>query len=191
MSEDAEHAVDRWERDYRTAARADDYAAFRDHLRRLQLPDEPELMLQGTIGIVRQYAGYAVLDDRDEELDQFLELQVYELRDANPDVYCFTFDIRGKSYARILVETKVGTLDLADLYGSPWDEYRVVGFRCFWISHPDWREMDDDELRRLEGEVTDDLRFDYSEDELDFWFDSELDPGFLYVVVQDADECDE
>lgn len=191
MGEDPDDALDRWEQDYRAEARADDYAELREHLRRLELPDDPELMLEGTIAIVRRHAGYSALDDRDEEFDEFLQMQKYNLQTVIGGKYVFTFSIFGRAYGRVIVETKVGVLDLADLYGSPWPDYQVVGFNRLWISHPDWSDMADEELRGLEGEITDDLRFDYSEDELDFWFDGELDQSFLFVVVQDVVDCDE
>ena len=48
-------------------------------------------------------------------------------------------------------------------------------------------------MKTLEKLVTDDLMFDYSEDELDFWF-NDSNPKYLYVNVQDHyvdDEDDE
>ena len=94
----------------------------------------------------------------------------------------------GKPSAGVLVETKVQTLDLADLYGSPWSDYEVVGFHYLWISHPDWTNLTNEELQQLEDEVTNDLRFDYAEDELDLWFDESLDETYLFVTVQDVYE---
>jgi len=41
------------------------------------------------------------------------------------------------------------------------------------------------DLVRLEREVTDDLRYDYPEEELDLWFDDQSVEGVLQAVVQD------
>ncbi len=196
----SEELLDRWEQDFRTAARADDCAMFREHLERLspqehlgQLlrADEPQLMLEATIRIVRMCSAYATVDDRAEEFGRFLNMQKYNPSEATDARYVFTFDLWGKAFARVLVETKVQTLDLADLYGSPWSDYEVVGFHHLWISHPDWTNLTKDELLHLEDEVTNDLRFDYAEDELDFWFDDSLDENYLFVTVQDVYESED
>jgi hypothetical protein len=45
----SEDILDQWEKDFRTSAFADGISIFRDHLRRLDLPDSPQLMFEGTI----------------------------------------------------------------------------------------------------------------------------------------------
>lgn len=196
----SEELLDQWEQDFRTAARADDCAMFREHLGRLSprehlgrllRPDEPQLMLEATIRIVRMCSAYATVDNRAEEFGHFLNMQKYNPAEATDARYVFTFDLWGKAFARVLVETKVQTLDLADLYGSPWSDYEVVGFHYLWISHPDWTNLTNEELRQLEDEVTNDLRFDYAEDELEFWFDDSLDETYLFVTVQDVYESED
>ena len=196
----SEKLLDQWEQDFRTAARADDFAMFREHLKRLSAeqnlnrllrPDEPELMLEGTICIVRACFSYATVDNRAEEFGQFLKMQNYNPAEATDARYVFTFDLWGKAFTRVLVDTKVQTLDLADLYGIPWSDYQVVGFHYLWISHPDWSVLTNDELRQLEDEVTEDLFFDYGEDELDLSFDDSLDETYLLVTVQDVYESED
>ena len=54
-----------WERRFRAEAKIDDYAFFRDHLRRLDLPDKPELVIDGTILVMRDCEAYWKLDQRD------------------------------------------------------------------------------------------------------------------------------
>jgi hypothetical protein len=72
----SEELLDQWEQDFRAAARADDCAMFREHLGRLSArehlgrllrPDEPQLMLEATIRIVRMCSAYATVDNRAEE----------------------------------------------------------------------------------------------------------------------------
>ncbi len=187
----SQRAIDRWEREFRAAAKADKHAILRDNLRRLELPDSPELLLEGTIHVVRACSHYYALDHGDDEqFDRFLDKQPYNPGDSTYARYAFTFDL-WKAFGRVLVEAKVQTLDLADLYGNPWLDYEVVGYHRFWISRTNWCELTTEELRQLENEVTSDLRFDYSEDELDFWFDDSLDKTYLLVAVQDAHESQE
>jgi hypothetical protein len=185
-------AISKWERRFRAAARANKYAVLRDHLRRLDLPDAPDLLLEGTILVVRALSPYAELDQKgDDEVERFLEMQQYNPAEATDARYAFTFDLHGKAFARVLVETKVGPLDLADLYGNPWWEHEVVGYHHLWVSRADWSKLKRKERRQLEAEVESDLRFDYGEDELDFWFDNSLDETYLFVTIQDVHESEE
>ena len=48
-----------------------------------------------------------------------------------------------------------------------------------------------DEIAKLEAVVDEDLRFDYSEDELNFWFDPDTHDGVLKVSVQDVYDDEE
>src|SRR3954464_3426912 len=90
----SQRAIERWERDFRAAAKADKYAVLRDHLQRLELPDSPELLLEGTIRAVRACSHYSALDHQDDEqFDQFLEMQRYNPADATDARYAFTFDL--------------------------------------------------------------------------------------------------
>ena len=84
--------------------------------------------------------------------------------------------------------TKAIVPDLADLYGYPWQDYEVCGYRSITISRIDRRNMGRREITRLERDVTYDLRFDYGEEELVLWFDDQSIKGILKVCVQDC-EC--
>ena len=184
---------DAWARTFRAAAEADDFAIFRDHLRRLGLPDEPLLLLEGTIHFVVMWASFASLD-QPGGFDRLLAMQTYDPEQATDSCYCFTFDLCGRAYARVLVDTGFKNLDLADMNSALWNEYQVAGYTGFWISHPDWSPLDDDERTQLEDEVTDDLYFDYGEDELSVWFEDWCDETpsetFLRVHVQENDDTD-
>ena len=82
-------------------------------------------------------------------------------------------------------------VDLADLYGTPWNDYRVVGYCDIWISRIDEVPLSADEIAQFETVVDEDLSFDYSEDELRFWFDPDTHDGMLKVSVQDVYEDEE
>ena len=177
-----------WEKRFRAAASADNYALFRDHMYRLALPEKPKFMLEGTILAIQATVAYTIMDGRDIPLDRFLRMQQYNPADTPDARYVFTFNLHGKAYSRVLADEKLILPDLADLYGHPWQAYKRVGYCCFWISHPDWSPLASVEIERLEKEVTDDLRFDYSEEEIDFWFAESPDASYLNVVVQDVEE---
>ena len=168
-----------WEKRLREAARSDSYTLFRDHMQRLGLPEKPKLMLDGTIRVIQAVSAYASMDGI--ALDPFLDMQRYNPCEAPCARYALTFDLYERSYARVLADSKLFLPDLADLYNHPWYDYKVVGYWCLWISHPDWSPLTDAEIVQLESAVTADLRFDYTEDELTFWFDYGPDASDLCV----------
>ena len=188
MSENSKDHFERWEHDFRIAARADGFAIFRDHLRRLDLPDDPQSLFEGTICVMRGQAAYLAMDGRDEATRGLFAMQTYNPAEATGARYALTFDLCGKAFARILVETKMQTVDLADLYGNPWHDYQVVGFNRLWISHPDWSSLTAGEKKQLEEDVTEDLLFDYGKDEIEFWFDDSF-GDWLYFNIHDNFEA--
>ena len=123
----ADSNLQRWEQEFRKAAEDDQYALLQDHLCRLELPESPELLLEGTIQIVFACTAYATLDG--QSLAAFLKMQTYDPSEVDDAKYVFTFDIHGKEFGRVLVSNKAGVLDLADLYNHPWQDYKVCGYR--------------------------------------------------------------
>jgi hypothetical protein len=115
----------------------------------------------------------------------FLDSQRYDPSTADDATYAVTFDVCGRGFAKVLADTRLRTLDLADLYGMPWDRFQCVGFTSFWVSRIDGVNLSVAELERLEQDITKDLQFDYGEDELDFWFDPDTYKGAMLVSVQD------
>jgi hypothetical protein len=68
---------------------------------------------------------------------------------------------------RVLTDAKIAEVDLADLFGHPWESIRRVGFSNVWISRLDGVSIDDSEFNVIESLVLDDLFFDYDESELE------------------------
>lgn len=182
--EAAELALAKWEQDFREDAKADDYRTFRAHLRRLDLPGEPSLLMEGTIQVVQMSFAYLALDN--QAVDEFLSHQRYDASRVVGAPYQVTFDIHGKAYARINVPASLRQVDLADLYATPWNPYERVGYCELWISRVDGTALSPEEIADLEKSVEDDLRFDYDEEEVEFWFDPDTYPGNLRVVIQDV-----
>jgi hypothetical protein len=174
--------LERWTREFRKAAKADQYKRLRKHLRKLELPDSPELLLEGTIQFVEAATIYATVDR--QSFAAFLDMQTYDPGDADDAVYSYTFGICGRSFGRVLVSGKVDILDLADLYNHPWQDLKLAGYNWIYISRTSGRRLSKNDLALLEKEVNYDLRFDYGDDvEIDF--DDQSIPGVLKICVQD------
>lgn len=184
-SEAYEICLTTWERSFRQEAESNSYQVLRAHLKKVELPDAPELLLEGTILFVQTCVGYLMLDNR--AVEKFLAQQQYDPAGVTDAPYLVTFDIHGKAFARITTPLTFKQLDCADLYGTPWNRYERVGYNQFWISRADCQDLSLDEISALDEAVTDDLRFDYAEDELAFWFDPDTLPGILLVSVQDVE----
>ena len=182
-------ALVQWEKSFRADAKADDYRIFQEHLISLDLPEKPHMLLDGTIVFVQMCVAYLELDG--QEVVEFLERQTYDPRQSSDMPYQVTFDICRKAYARLNLPASLRPVDLADLYGATWNDYQVVGYCDIWISRIDEEPLSPDEIANFETVVDEDLRFDYSEDELDFWFDPDTHDGVLKVSVQDVYDDEE
>jgi hypothetical protein len=179
----SELTLQRWEREFRSEAKADKLAVLRKHLRGLGLRAKPELILEGTVRVVQACSAYIKLNG--DPYAPFLAMQAYDPAESPNAAYAFTFSLYGKAFARVLVARELSGLDLADLYEHPWEKYKLCGFDHFWIMRADRTDLEREELEKLECQVTDDLRFDYTEKELGFWFDDSRTDGALFVSVQD------
>lgn len=177
-------ALARWEESFRTDAQADKYRILQAHLRGLNLPENPLLLLEGTIVFVQMCVAYLTLDQ--QEVGKFLAQQKYDPKPVVDAPYLVTFDIFRKAYVRISLPASLRPVDLADLYGSPWNDYGVVGYCDIWIARADGVALSAEEMAGFEKVVDYDLRFDYDEDELAFWFDPDTHAGILKVTVQDV-----
>lgn len=190
MDEDvAAHKFAAWETSFRCAAEADGHAVFAEHLRRFSLSIDPSELVQGTVRFVAASATFGALDGHPGST--LLDLQAYEPSASAGATYAVTFDVAGRSAARVLTAADLGGLDFADLYGMPWNRHRVVGYSGFFVSRVDGAAMSAPELEALEERVTSDLRFDYGEDEINFWFDPDSYPGAVWVDVHDVVEGDD
>jgi len=182
-----------WKNSFRDAAISDNYALFRDHMLRLGLPNKPKLMLEGTTRVIRAISDWFIWFKMPS--NQFLNMQRYVPSEAPDARYIFTFDLCGKAFARVMVNNiQNQPPDLADLYAHTYYyehkenllyAYERVGYHYFWISHPDWSPLTSEELKQLENDVTEDLLYDFDEDELNYRFDGSTDPCYLFISVHD------
>ena len=145
-----------WEKAYRSARKQDKHDVLYDHLDLLGIEANSKLLFEGTIKLVRRTAAFLSIDNR--SIDTFLSMQTYYPA-PNPEApYIFTFDLCGKAYARAFVgpgENKM--IDLADLFNSPWDEYKVAGYYEFIISRADLKPLLVKEIKSLTKLVKNDL----------------------------------
>ena len=160
-----------------------------NHLQLLEdeaISNDPKLMLEGTIEVVRACLAYATLDH--QPIEQFLKMQCYNPAeaDAKGASYVLTFDLHGAATARIFVDAESKKIDLADIYGHPWDPFRRVGYSRVWITHLYWSQLSKEELTSLETAVVNDLYFDYTDEELNVSFQRWPDDSRLIVCVQDV-----
>ena len=177
-------AFTEWAERFRADAQADDFQILQTHLQNLELPDEHDLLLEGTLLLVQMGVAYLAMDG--QEVAEFLAQQQYNPTQAAGAPYQVTFDIHGKAYARVNLPASLRPLDFADLYGTPWSTYERVGYSDFWISRVDGNALNTQEIASFEAAVESDLRFDYGEDDITFWFDSDRHEGILKCTVQDV-----
>jgi hypothetical protein len=190
MSQRELNQLRRWEKSFRADAYADNYELFRNHLKRLQLGEKPKLMLEGTIRVMQAIWIYNTIDQL--PLTQFIDMQQYDPSKAPNASYVFTFNLNGTVYARILVDSTLVIPDLADLYDHLFYDYKTVGYGSVSMSLPDWSPLTNKEFEDLENEVTDDLRYDYPEEnDLHFFFDKGPDNTYLILGFYDEDEDEE
>jgi hypothetical protein len=177
-----------WEKEFRREARDDKLAVLRQHLRGLELRAKPQLFLEGTIQVVHACLGFMNLDG--QSYAPFLTMQTYDPLQSPSATYAFTFSLFGKAFARVLVARDLKVPDLADLYRNPWYRYKLCGYDRFWVTRADGEELSKQDWVRLQRLVTEDLRYDYSEEELDISFESIWfgDSEVMLVTVHDSEE---
>ncbi len=175
-----------WQREFRKDASDDKLVLFREHLKKLGLPDRPKDLLKGTILAVCAVCAYESMDGRSYE--EFLSTQKYNPALVPEMKYAYTLLGENKFRARILTPKKKQFLDLADLYDHPWHEYKTYGFEEILISRTDGKKLTAREKANLEEDVTYDLRYDFPEEDLGFCFDDSSPKGVLHVYLYDVAE---
>ncbi len=184
----AQSAFSRWANQFRRDALEDGMMLLRKHLRRVGLPDEPEKLIDGTIMYMSGCCAYLKIDGH--SIDEFLAMQLYRpALDAN-SCYSFTFNLLERTFGRIITPLHAKYLDLADLHDHPWNDFKMAGYSDFRVARLDDDDLSEDEIEDIERAITDDILFDYAEDEVDIWTDRDTICGVLigyvaYVLPED------
>ena len=175
----------KWSNRFRCEAVIDSAALLRKHLQRIGLPDEPEKLVEGTILCVTVAGAYAA--NEGQAMKEFLSQQSYHpTLDPNTH-YSFTFNLREHTFARIISPLKDKTLDLADLYGSPWKAFQMCGYSEIRVSRLDDTPLSEPEYDLIEKTIIDDIYFDFTDDEFIIAFDREAVPGILVAYFMDIE----
>lgn len=174
-----------WGNTFRRDAKKDGLTVLRNHLHRVGLPDEPEKLLDGTIMYMSACCAYLTIEGR--PIEDFLSMQAYRPNLDPNSHYSFTFNLLSRAFGRIISPLDAKCLDLADLYGHPWDDYKMCGYSDFRVARIDGCALSKNEIAEIEEAITYDIRFDYTEDELDFWIDQDTIDGVLLVYLQDVE----
>lgn len=182
---DAMAQFHRWEQVFRADFARDEGARFELLLHRFGLRTSAQEMLEGTVDFVTACAAMASMNG--VEMGSFLSEQCYDAA-ASTATYALTFELFGRSAARLLVRPEMKSIDLADLYEYPWDRLRAAGYRDFWISRLDGEDLSMEEVEELDRVVCRDIWFDYTEDEVSIIFDPDTYAGALSITVYEQIE---
>ena len=97
-------------------------------------------------------------------------VQTCALPISNDEIeYCLVFDLTGLTgsyFGRILTDINFTSVDLEDLFNHSWPMSDTAGFTEVYITRLDGKRIGKRELGRLYKQVTSDLYYGYSEDEL-------------------------
>jgi hypothetical protein len=182
MSSDA---FGKWANRFRCEAVIDSAALLRRHLQRIGLPDEPEKLVEGTILCVNVAGAYSAIEGR--SIKEFLSQQSYRPT-MDPNTYfSFTFNLRQHTFARIITPLEAKPLDLADLYGHPWNQFKMCGYSEIRVARLDDADLSEAEYELIEATITDDIFFDFTDDEVWVVFDRLAVPGILVVYLLDTE----
>lgn len=179
----SKNTFSRWANRFRRDAVKDNMALLRDHLQRIGLPDEPEKLVDGTIMFMTACCAYLQIDER--SMDEFLDIQAYRPDLDADSYYSLTFNLFDRAFGRVIVPRDFKCLDLADLHDFPWNDFKMCGYYDFRVARLDCKALSDPEMEEIENAITDDISFDYSEEEVELLFDRDAVPGVLVVYEMD------
>ncbi len=181
----AKALLQRWEQDFRADFAHDGGARFEPLIQRFGIQADAQEMLEGTVDFVTACAAFASMDV--VEIGALLADQRYDTQ-ASAATYAMTFDLFGRSSARMLVRPDMKSIDLADLYEYPWERLRMAGYGDFWVSRLDGEDLSKEEIEDLDRVVSQDIWFDCGEDEVTIVFDPDTYGGALAVTVCEQTE---
>ncbi|MFA5078870.1 MAG: hypothetical protein WC541_05225 [Dehalococcoidia bacterium] len=172
-----------WANRFRRDAVKDSMSLLRDHLHLIGQPDEPEKLIDGTIMIMSACCAYLQIDWR--SMDDVLDMQAYRPDRDGDSPYSLTFNLFDRAFGRVFAPRDIKCLDLADLHDFPWHDFKMCGYYDCRVARLDNKALSRPEIEEIENAITDDIRFDYSEEEVEILFDRDAVPGVLVVYVID------
>ena len=159
-----DQAYANWQRKFASEAVADDAKEIGRHIDYLELDCSKAAMLEGTDLLIAAAIAYLQLDGR--KYEAFVDQQRYWLRGTDLPFYCLTFNFGMKHFGRLLTNKNIDGVDFADLFNHPWYPYKTAGFHEVHISRLDGKPIEPEELEALDRRFTEDIYYDYSDDEV-------------------------
>jgi len=145
-------------------------------------------VIDATIHLVLYSVSHRLLDGIPmESIKTFLGMQAYSESDDLSRRFVFMFNLGRDLWGRIISQLEVPVMDLADLINQPWDDAQTVGYTQMCISRVDRGSLSDIDIEDIKEFVTYDIRFDYSEDDLDISFYVPDDLKSIWVYIDDPD----
>ena len=125
------------------------------------------------------------INGRENEILKFIEQQRYRRFDGIYPKYVFIFDLGDEIHGcAILRGDDLSLIDLADLYGFPFNRLKINGFYTIYVAHADHTPLN---LNFLKEKINYDLLYDQDpEDELCINFENSDDETVLCITVIDA-----
>lgn len=157
-----------------------------------EIPTSPSDLLAASERVIKITAEVAVaviaslqINGRENEVLKFIEQQRYRRFDEIYPKYIFIFDLGDEIHGcAILRGDDLSLIDLADLYGFPFNRLRINGFYTIYIAHADHTPLN---LNFLKEKINYDLLYDQDpEDELWINFENNDDETVLCITVTDA-----
>ncbi len=164
MKKVPQNLYDRWLRSFSADAVADDANELQRHIDYLQLGCSRADLILGTDLLVLANIVYLSMDGQDSK--EFLERQRYWLCGDGLPHYILTFEMGVGHFGRLLADRKITGIDFADLFDHPWPPFESAGFSQVFISRLDGEPIEADEFKEIEKRVTEDMYYDFTEDEV-------------------------
>jgi hypothetical protein len=161
-----EESFGTWQREFVTAAKADQYCELLRPAKDLRFACSPKDTLTATVLAVDAVISYMRIDGIDWR--PFLEQQQYHPQEGIH--YVILLKLKERIFARILTGRSLEFVDLVDLFHFPWDEYEVAGFETLYITKLNGRGIGKSEWKRLQGQIESDIYCDYEEEEISVVF---------------------
>lgn len=153
-----------WLRQFMREASADAAHEIQRHIDYLKLDCSSGKLLKGTRFLVSAVIANLSMDGRNSEC--FIAQQKYRLCGKTLPHYILTFDLGKHNFGRLLADRNISRIDFADLFNHPWHAFETIGFNRVYISRLDGQPFDPGETGELERRFTQDIYYDYSEQEV-------------------------
>lgn len=179
--------LSQWINEFKQHADMDDNESLSNHLIRLNLPDDADMLIEGTNRLITACLDHAHINNLSNVSESFIVRQTYDATSPPASKYIFTFDgifIRHNTHpestvGRLLVDD-LSYIDLADIW-----ETVLMGNGTIFVTRTDGQDLTSDEIKQLEKMITEDFSNDLTEDDVYIWFDESSVDGALIVHCED------